>query len=108
MPTTQEIFESKKDLRNWWARVIDDPRYAEVLLHARSMLLESVQGEAAINGARVYENILTSIASAPPTEAEMPNPGLLHNVDQIPTPPVAEPAPAPKEDPKPKRKTKDK
>jgi len=97
--TTHELFQSKKPLRNWWALVVDDPQFAEVLLHARSEFMESGPNEAQLAGARAYEILLTGLAAAGLSEEEMPSPGLHHQIEQEPPPPHA-PAPTPKPQPK--------
>ncbi len=103
--TTRELFQSKKELRNWWARIVDDPQFAEVLLHARSEFIETVPGVEQLAGARFYEVIITRLAEADPSDVELPTPGLLHHVEEMPAMPSA-PPPPPKPQPKQVRKKK--
>lgn len=94
--TTRELFQSKKPLLHWWARIIDDPMFAEVLLHARSDFIEGGPTEAQLAGARSYEMILTSLAEAGPSDMPIPSPGLHHYTEEIPPMPKAlEPTPKP-------------
>ncbi len=93
--TTRELFQSKKELRNWWARIVDDPQFAEVLLHARSEFIETVPGVEQLAGARFYEVIITRLAEADPSDVELPTPGLHHNIEKEPPMPSA-PAPTSK------------
>ncbi len=96
---TKDLFQTKKPLRNWWAHTVDDPMWGEVLLHARSAFIEMGPSEAELKGARIYEQLLTALAEADDLGAELPNPGLIHHVDQAPPMPHA-PTPSPKPQPK--------
>lgn len=97
--TTRDLFQSKKELRNWWAMVVDDPKFAEVLLHARSEFIETVPGVEQLAGARLYEIILTQLAQADADAIELPDPGLHHQIEVAPPMPHAPEAP-PKPQPK--------
>ncbi len=93
--TTTELFQSKKPLLHWWAKIIDDPMFAEVILHARSEFIERGPTELELRGARLYEIILTNLTQPGPSDMPIPDPGLHHQVEQIPPMPGA-PAPPPK------------
>lgn len=97
--STKELFQSKKPLLNWWARIIDDPLFAEVLLHARSEFIERGVNELELKGAREYEIILTSLTQAEPSDLPIPSPGLHHYIDEMPPMPT-ESEPSPKPQPK--------
>lgn len=98
MNATKALFQSKKELRKWWAGVVDDPRFADVLLHSRSAFLESGATSDNLAGARYYEAILTNLPAADPAGGEFPSPGLIHHPETMP--------PQPGEVTKPKRKVK--
>lgn len=100
MTSTKELFHSKKPLRNWWAKIVEDPQFAEVLLHTRSAFIEGGLTEAQLQGAGEYERILTSLHEAEPGPVEIPSPGLHHNYE--PEPPMPR-APEPVRQPQPKQ-----
>jgi hypothetical protein len=97
--TTKDLFQSKKPLLQWWIRIIDDPMFAEVLLHARSEFIEMGPDEATLRGAREYESILRSLSEAGPSDMPIPTPGIFHNTEEVPPMPNAPEAP-PKPQPK--------
>ncbi len=103
--TTKELFQSKKPLLHWWAKIIDDPMFAEVILHARSEFIERGPNELELKGAREYEQILTSLTEAYPSDMPIPSPGLHHYIEEIPPMPGA-PAPPPKPQPQQLKKRK--
>ena len=81
MNHVKQLFQTKKDLREWWAKVTSDPRFDDVLLHVRSMILEYNQTTESLAGARHYENALTSIGQGEELIDDFPNPGLHHQLD---------------------------
>lgn len=78
------LFQSKKDLCQWWAAVTGDPRFDDVLLHVRSMMLEFGPTTESLEGARRYENALVSIGQAVELGDDFPSPGLHHDLDELP------------------------
>jgi hypothetical protein len=105
MTSTKDLFQSKKPLSQWWARILDDPQLAEVLLHARSEFIESGPTESELKGARLYEIILTTLSEAGPSDMPIPTPGIFHNTEEVPPMPSAPEAPS---KPQPKAKAKKK
>lgn len=81
MNQIKALFQGKKDLQNWWLTVTTDPRFDEVLLHVRSMILEYGATTESLTGARYYENALVTICQAEEIGDEFPTPGLQHVFD---------------------------
>jgi len=84
MNQIKALFQSKKDLCKWWAAVTGDPRFDDVLLHVRSMILENAQTTESLAGARHYENSLSTIGQAEEEGDDFPSPGLHHILDEMP------------------------
>lgn len=84
MNHVKTLFQSKKELREWWAVVTGDPRFDDVLLHVRSMILDNNQTTETLAGARYYENALVSIGQAEEMGDDFPSPGLHHDLDELP------------------------
>lgn len=89
MNQIQSLFQSKKELRKWWAQVTEDPRFDDVLLHVRSMILQYGPSADQLAGARYYENAMVTIGQAEEVSDEFPSPGLHHEIDVMP--PVQQP-----------------
>lgn len=90
MNAIKQLFQSKKELLQWWAAVTGDPRFDDVLLHVRSMILEYNQTTESLAGARYYENALVSICQGEDLGGEFPSPGLHHppfTLDEMPVKP---------------------
>lgn len=92
MTTAKDLFQKQQDLRNWWAQVVDDPRYCMVLLHARSAFLEGKPPNMDyVEGGSEFARILAELPAADDLGSSMldqANPGLHHDLDK----------PEPKED----------
>lgn len=81
MNHVKTLFQSKKELCQWWAMVTGDSRFDDVLLHVRSMILDNNQTTETLAGARYYENALVSIGQAEELSDDFPSPGLHHDLD---------------------------
>jgi len=77
-------FQSDKDLARWWSAACHDDRFSKVLLYVRSEFLDSgtdATSPEGIRGARMFENILLTIADNEETTMRLPGPGLNHDLD---------------------------
>ncbi len=72
---SKKLFQKKKDLRQWWQTITDNPNFSEVLLHARSEFIEMQPGVEGLAGARSYETILLSLAEGEEGGSEIPGSG---------------------------------
>lgn len=95
----KENFLRDKDLVKWWVSITHDPRYDAVVTHARSMIMESAMERAEMVGARHILGVLETMAETPDKAFEFPSPGVIHNVDKMPDPPVEEQKPPPPDPP---------
>lgn len=83
MNNAKQLFQKQKELCSWWASIVDDPRYQQVLLHAHCAFQAETMDE--LKGATEYERVLTSLSSAEDTGEDVlshATPGLHHNIDK--------------------------
>lgn len=94
--SSKDVFLNHKELRSWWASVVDDPQFEEVLLFARSEMLESKPKSEGLEGALRYETILRTLPVVEDSSQPMPSTGLNFFADEMPAKPKPQRAPKPK------------
>lgn len=65
MGTSKQVLEQSKELRAWWASIVEDPRFKQILVFARSEMMEQqmITAENFVGG-RIYESILIDLPEA--------------------------------------------
>ncbi len=74
-------FLKRRELTKWWVAVSHDDRFAEVITHARAMMLETVPERVAVAGAEEFIKILENMTEGPENNVPFPSPGIIHNID---------------------------
>jgi len=86
MSTAKDLLLSKRqsDLRKWWVSIVNDDKFEQIKLLARSEFLDVSPNAEALQGAMSYERILEELPKAPETGEDIlsqVNPGLNHDLD---------------------------
>ena len=65
MGTAKQVLEKSTELRSWWAAIVEDPKFKQILVFARSEMMEQqmVSAENFVGG-RIYEAILIDLPEA--------------------------------------------
>lgn len=80
MTASQSAFQRKKELAEFWATVSRNPDFTEVLVYARSAMVESGMTFEQMVGANRFLSILMGLCDATKEQTEMPSPGLVHDI----------------------------
>lgn len=83
MNNAKDLFQKQKELASWWASVVDDPRFQQVLIYAHCSFHPDTMQH--LEGATLYEHVLSTMASAEETGEDLlthATPGLHHEIDK--------------------------
>tara|TARA_R110000868_G_C10836399_1_gene759728 strand:+ start:346 stop:630 length:285 start_codon:yes stop_codon:yes gene_type:complete len=80
MTQSKAAFQRNKELADLWAGVSRCPGFDEVLIYARSAMVESGMTWEQMQGANRLISIMKSLCDAEEAPSDLPTPGLVHDI----------------------------
>jgi len=82
MNTPRELFQSNKNLNDWWMSVVKDERFDVVRIHAMASAMETNPSQETRNGMILMLSLMQQLCEKEQPEMPMPSSGLTHNIDR--------------------------
>lgn len=84
MSLSRELFFRNKELTDQWNAVAHSDWFGQVLMHARSAFMESIDlKDGELSGAKRFESILRELADKDQESVGTPSSGLRHDLDTV-------------------------
>jgi hypothetical protein len=77
---TKQLFLANKELSGRWNSIVQSPFFEQVVIHAKSMFFEEGRATEQVLGAMRILDILRTLPENEPNFAQVPGPGLVHNL----------------------------
>jgi len=79
--SSKHSFQRNKELFSQWSAVANASWFADVLIHARSAMMEERCTAEEMAGANRFVSIIINLCEADPPTPPMPTTGLVHDLD---------------------------
>jgi hypothetical protein len=77
----KSLFQSNKELSGWWSKVVSDPNFDLVMLHATAATFENTMTQEQQSAVIRFRDTITQLSVGEEAPTNLPRPSLVHNLE---------------------------